>query len=181
MILSFLVATKSLFPHVVARDIRIVKGSNYTTTHWSRSWKSYLISESKECIFSNYALIVMNQLPINHISNVAYPIHLRNQIKYNQDPIVASLRCYLYANCHYVVLNIMFYSSTVQLMQSTMTQQLINQAIFHRHIIHKVWPFALLATHLTTIWELSLHLHQPPRKYLPGWLCVTRQPWTGLV
>ena len=74
-------------------------------THWSRSWKSYLISESKEGTFLNHALIVKNQLPNNHfhISNVAYPIHLRNKINYNQDPIVASLRCYLYANCHYVV------------------------------------------------------------------------------
>ena len=55
------------------------------------------------------ALIVIKQLPNNHfhISNVAYPSHLRNQSNYNQDPIVASLRCYLYANCHYVVLIIM--------------------------------------------------------------------------
>ena len=77
MIIS-LVATKSLYPHVGARDIRIVKGSNYITTHWSRSWKSYLISKSKECTFSNHALIVISQLPNNHfhISNVAYPIHL---------------------------------------------------------------------------------------------------------
>ena len=106
MIFSFLVATKSLFSHVGARDIRIVNGSNYITTHWSRSWKSYLISKSKECTFSNHALIVISQLPNNyfHISNLAYPIHLRNQINYNQDPIVASLWCYLYPNCHYVVL-----------------------------------------------------------------------------
>ena len=34
MIFSFLVATKSLFPHVVPIDIRIVKGSYYITTHW---------------------------------------------------------------------------------------------------------------------------------------------------
>ena len=113
MIFSFLVATKSLCPHVATRDIRIDKGSNYITTHWSRSWKLYLISESKECTFSNHALIVINQLPNNHfhISNVAYLIHLRNQINYNQDPIVASLRCYLYANCHFVVLIIMLTSN----------------------------------------------------------------------
>ena len=113
MIFSLLLTTKSLFLHVAARDIRIVKGLNYITTHWSRSWKSYLISKSKECTFSNHALIVINQLPNNHfhISNVAYPIHLRNQITYNQDPIVASLRCYLYANCHYVVLIIMLSSN----------------------------------------------------------------------
>ena len=73
------------------------------------------------------------------------------------------------------------YSSTVLLMQSTMTQQLINQVIFHWHIIHKVWPFALLATHPTTLWELAWHLHQPPREYLQGWLCATSQPWKGLV
>ena len=108
-----LVATKSLFLHVGARDIRIVKGSNYITTHWSRSWKSYLISKSKECTFSNHALIVISQLPKNHfhISNVAYPIHLRNQFNYNQDPIVDSLWCYLYANCHYVVLITMLTSN----------------------------------------------------------------------
>ena len=113
MIFSFLVATKSLYPHVSARDIRIVKGSNHITTHWPRSWKSYLISESKKCTFSNHALIAINQLPKNqfHISNVAYPIHLRNQINYNQDPIVASLMCYLYANCHYIVLIIMITSN----------------------------------------------------------------------
>ena len=113
MIFSFLVATKSLFPHVGARDIRIVKGSNYITTHWSRSWKSYLISKSKECTFSIHALIVISQLPNNHfhISNVAYPIHLRNQINYNQNPIVASLWCYLYANCHYVILITMLTSN----------------------------------------------------------------------
>ena len=35
--------------------------------------------------------------------NVAYAIHLRNQINYNQDPIVVSLMCYLYDNCHDVV------------------------------------------------------------------------------
>ena len=112
MIIS-LVATKSLYPHVGARDIRIVKGSNYITTHWSRSWKSYLISKSKECTFSNHALIVISQLPNNHfhISNVAYPIHLRIQINYNQNPIVASLWCYLYANCHYVVLITMLTSN----------------------------------------------------------------------
>ena len=112
MIIS-LVATKSLYPHVGARYIRIVKGSNYITTHWSRSWKSYLISKSKECTFSNHALIVISQLPNNHfhISNVAYPIHLRIQINYNQNPIVASLWCYLYANCHYVVLITMLTSN----------------------------------------------------------------------
>ena len=113
MILSFLVATKSSFPRVAARDIRIAKGSNYITTHWSRSWKSYLISERKEWAFSNHAFIVINQLPNNHfhISNAAYPIHLRNQINYNQDPIVASLGCYLCTNCHYVVLIIMLTSN----------------------------------------------------------------------
>ena len=67
--------------------------------------------------------------------------------------------------------NFCFYSSTVLLMQSIMTPQLINQVIFHWHIIHKVWPFALLATNLTTLWELAWHLHQPPSEYLPGWLC----------
>ena len=114
MIFSFLVATNSLFPHVAARDIRIVKGSYWITTHWSRSWKSYLISESKEYTFSNHALIVISQLHNNHfnISNVAYPIHFRNQINYNQDPIVASLRCHLYANCRYVVLFIVLTSNT---------------------------------------------------------------------
>ena len=111
----YLVATKSLFPHVLARDIRIVKGSNYITTRWSRSWKSYLLSESKECTFSNHARMAVNQLPNNqfNIPNVTYPIHLRNQIKYNQDPTVASLMCYLYANCRYiyVVLIIMLTSN----------------------------------------------------------------------
>ena len=116
MIFSFLVATKSLFPHVDARDIRIVKGSNYITTHWSRSWKSYMISKSKKCTFSIHALIVISQLPNNHfhISNVAYPIHLRNQINnqnYNQNPIVASLWCYLYANFQYAVLITMLTSN----------------------------------------------------------------------
>ena len=113
MIFSFLVATKSLFPHVSATDICIFNGSNYITTHWSRSWKSYLISESKECTFSNRTLIVINHFPNNHfhISNVVYPICLRNQINYNQDPIVASLRCYLYASCHNVVLIIVLISN----------------------------------------------------------------------
>ena len=67
------------------------------------------------------------------------------------------------------------------MIQSTITQQLINQVIFNWHIIHKVWPFAPLATHLTTLWELAWHLHQPPREYLPGCLYVRSQPWTGLV
>ena len=138
--------------------------------------------------FSNHALIVIKQLPNNHfhISNVTYPIHL--------------------INCHYIVLIIMLTStvqavlwycsklsitaiksnfrfdcSTVLLMQSTMTHQLINQVIFHWHIIHKVWPFALLATHLNTLWELAWHLHKPPREYFPGWLCATSQPWKRLV
>ena len=113
MIFSFLVATKSLFPHVATRDIRIVKGSNDITTHWSRSRKSYLISESEECTFPNHVLIVINQLPNNHfhISNVACPINWRNQFNYNQDHIVASLRCYLYAYCHYVVLITMLTSN----------------------------------------------------------------------
>ena len=54
----------------------------------------YLIPDRKECTFSNHDLIVINQLPDNQFdfSNVAYPIHLRNWNKSNQDSIVASLR-----------------------------------------------------------------------------------------
>ena len=121
MIFSFVVVTKSLFPHVATRYICTVKSSNYITTHWSRSWKSYLISESKECTFSNHALIVINQLPNNHfhISNVAYPIHLRNQINYNQDPIVASLRLSLCSTNHYV--NFKCASSAMILLKNIIT------------------------------------------------------------
>ena len=110
MIFSFPEVHKSLFPRVATRHIRFVKGSNYITTRWS---KSYLISDTKECTFSNHDLIIINQLPNNDFdsSNVAYPIHLRNQINSNQDPIMASLRCYLYANCHYVVLIIVLTSN----------------------------------------------------------------------
>ena len=43
--------------------------------------------------------------------NVAYAIHLRNRINYNQERIVVSLMCYLYDNCHDVVLIIMLTSS----------------------------------------------------------------------
>ena len=113
MIFSFLVATKSLFPHVATRDIRIFKGLIALRLTDQDHENHIMISESKECTFSNHALIVINQLPNNHfhISNVAHPIHLRNQINYNQDPIVASLRCYLYANCHDIVLIIMLTSN----------------------------------------------------------------------
>ena len=71
------------------------------------------MSESKECTFLNHALIILNQLHNNHfhILNVAYPIHLRNKVNHNQDPIVASLRCYLYANFHYIILIIMLTSN----------------------------------------------------------------------
>ena len=57
----------------------------------TRPW--YLIPDSKEGTFSNHDLIVINQLPDNKFDfpNVAYPIHLRNQIKSNQNLIVASL------------------------------------------------------------------------------------------
>ena len=58
----FLMAAKSLFPHVAKRDIHIVKGSNYITTRW---WKPYLISDNKECTFLNHDLIVINQFPDN--------------------------------------------------------------------------------------------------------------------
>ena len=80
-----------------ASDIRIVKGSSHITTHWPRSWKSYLISENKKCTFSNHALIVIKQLPNNHfhISNVAYPIHLRNCHYIHSSPKVMAVFLFL--------------------------------------------------------------------------------------
>ena len=55
----------------------------------------------------------MNQIPNDYfdLSNVAYPIYLRNEMNSNKDPIVASLRWYLYANCHYVILVIVWTSN----------------------------------------------------------------------
>ena len=70
------------------------QGLQYITTGCSSWWKSYLISDSKECTFSNHSLVVITHLPNNlfDFTNVAYPILLRNQINTNQDPIMASLR-----------------------------------------------------------------------------------------
>ena len=45
---------------MAARDIHIVNGSNYVTTHWSSCWKSYLISDSKECTGRCQAIIWTN-------------------------------------------------------------------------------------------------------------------------
>ena len=78
----------------------------FETPSWSlwRHCNANLIAASEECTFSNHDLTLINRLHNNYIdfSNIAYPIHLRNQINTNQDPLVTNLRCYLYANCHYV-------------------------------------------------------------------------------
>ena len=78
ILLDFLVAAKSLFSHMATRDIHIANGSHYITTRWPSWWKSYPISDSKECTFSNHDIIVINQLldNLSDFSNVAYPLHL---------------------------------------------------------------------------------------------------------
>ena len=95
---SFLVAAKPFF-HMWPQEIyiNIVSGSKCITTRWSSWWKSYLISDNNECTFPNQDLIIINQFPDNQstFSNVAYPIHLRNQIKSNQDPIEIAYVCQL--------------------------------------------------------------------------------------